>query len=167
MGRINTYTPRFPAWLSEDKATSDDFLTLVIDAEKNDRATFCHETMPELIKTFEAYRATLETDRKVWVDDHMNRVNLYRGRGPDRDGRDTVERIAPVNFFDDILCRRAFGIGAEEVVRRAAPECERAEHMLDGAFLLVTTDIVTGRPALDALHDRVMRRIDADARRER
>jgi hypothetical protein len=90
-------------------------------------------------------------------------VELYRGRGPNRDGRDTVERIAPVSFFDDILCQRAFGIGAEEVVRRAAPECEHAEIMFGGAFLFVTTEIIVGRPALDALHETVMRRIDARA----
>ncbi len=72
-----------------------------------------------------------------------------------------MERIAPVSFFDDILCRRAFGIGAEEVVRRAAPECEHAELLLGGAFLIVTSEIVVGRTALDALNARVMQRIDA------
>jgi hypothetical protein len=65
-----------------------------------------------------------------------------------------------VNFFDDLLCRRSFGIGAGEVVRRASPECARAELLNGGAFLLVTTDLVVG-DALDGLHARVMSRLHA------
>jgi len=63
-----------------------------------------------------------------------------------------------VCFFDDLLCRRAFGIGAAEVAARAAPECERAEAMHGGAFLLVTSEVVAG-PDLDALNARVMARL--------
>ncbi len=61
-------------------------------------------------------------------------------------------------FFDDLLCRRAFGIGAAEVAARAAPECERAEVLHGGAFLLVTSEVVVG-PDLDALNARVMARL--------
>jgi hypothetical protein len=56
------------------------------------------------------------------------------------------------------LCRRSFGIGAEEVVRRASPECERAELLNGGAFLLVTSDLVLGE-ALNDLNARVMSRL--------
>ena len=78
--------------------------------------------------------------------------------GRDIDGRDGVHRIWPVCLFDDLLCRRAFGIGAAEVAWRAAPECERAEVLHGGAFLLVTSEVVVG-PALDALNARVMARL--------
>ena len=61
-------------------------------------------------------------------------------------------------FFDDLLCRRAFGIGAAEVAACAAPECERAEVLCGGAFLLVTSEVIIG-PVLDALNARVMARL--------
>jgi hypothetical protein len=157
------YRARFPGSLSRDRATADDFMTLRIDPKKVDCTAFCRDILPKLLEIFGAYRAALRTDEKIILADHDRRVALYRGRGPDRDGRDGVERIWPVNFFDDVLCQRAFGIGAEEVVRRAKPECEHAEFILGGAFLIVTSDIVTGETALDALNARVMGRIDARA----
>jgi hypothetical protein len=63
-----------------------------------------------------------------------------------------------VSYFDDLLCRRSFGIGAAKVVRRAAPICERAELLRGGAFLIVTSDLVTGE-ALDRLSIRVASRL--------
>ena len=154
-----SYTARFPNQISSDRGMYDDFMILTINTEKTDCAAFCRETLPKLLDIFGAYLAKLETDKQIVLEDHDERVELYRRTRQRRDSRSFIRRMWPVNFFDDTLCRRAFGIGAEDVVHRAAPECEHAEHMLGGAFLLVTTDIVTGRPALDALHDRVMRRI--------
>ena len=156
-----SYTPRIPGQISRDRGMYDDFMILAINTEKTDYAAFCRNTVPKLLDILGAYLGALRTDKQVVREDHTqlvaSNVKNRRNRG---DARSEVRRIWPVNFFDDTLCRRAFGIGAEDVVRRAAPECEHAEHMLGGASLLVTTDIVTGRPALDALHDRVMRRIN-------
>ena len=161
LGAQVRYCARFPAYLSLDKAMADDSFGVTFDTEKGDYVAFCHGTVPRLLALFGAYRATMRTDKPVRLEDHRRLVARYYHGCPDLDGRDTVERIWPLSFFDDILCRRAFGIGAEEVVRRAKPECEHAEFMLDGAFLIVTSDIVTGRPALDALHERVIKRLGA------
>ncbi len=138
-------------------------MTLMLDTAKIDCNAFCHNVLPKLLEIFGAYRAALETDADIAAADHSRLVTLYRGRGPDRNGRDGVIRIWPVNFFDEVLCRRAFGIGAEEVVRRAEPECEHAEFILGGAFLIVTSDIVRGETALDALNARIMQCIDTRA----
>jgi hypothetical protein len=43
---------------------------------------------------------------------------LIPSTGRDVDGRDTVLRFHAVNYFDEEFCRKAFGIGANEVVAR-------------------------------------------------
>ena len=156
-GQIS-YAPRFAGYLSRDIAQSDDFLSLRLDTKEMDYARFCSATLPQLIDVFRPYRTAAHTDEAVLLDDFdITRVQSQKS-GRDIDGRDSVYRIWPVCFFDDLLCRRAFGIGAAEVAARAAPECERAEALQGGAFLLVTSEVVAG-PALDALNARVMARL--------
>lgn len=153
-----SYAPRFAGYLSRDIAQSDDFIWLRLDTEKADYARFCSGTLPRLIDIFRPYRAAAETDDAVMLADFDLVCAHSQKSGRDIDGRDGVHRIWPVCFFDDLLCRRAFGIGAAEVAGRAAPECERAEVLHGGAFLLVTSEVVVG-PALDALNARVMARL--------
>ncbi len=156
-GQIS-YEARFAGYLSRDIAQSDDFISLRLDTEKADYARFCSATLPRLIDIFGPYRAAVQTDNAVRLADFDLICVQSQKSGRDIDGRDSVHRIWPVCFFDDLLCRRAFGIGAAEVAARAAPECERAEAMHGGAFLLVTSEAVVG-PDLDALNARVMARL--------
>lgn len=152
------YAPRFAGYLSRDIAQSDDFIWLRLDTEKADYALFCSATLPRLIDIFRPYRAAAHTDEVVKLADFdITRVQSQK-TGRNINGRDSVHRIWPVCFFDDLLCRRAFGIGAAEVAARAAPECERAEVLHGGAFLRVTSEVVVG-PELDALNARVMARL--------
>ena len=62
-------------------------------------------------------------------------------------------------WFDEELSRRAFGIGTEEAIRRAAPDCERAELIAGCAFLIVTSAIVTGSH-LDVIDTRIKSRLE-------
>ena len=158
LGGQVSYAPRFAGYLSRDIAQSDDFVWLRLDTEEADYTRFCSVTLPRLIEVFGSYRVAAETDKAVHRRDNELIRSQWRVDGPDLDGRDSVYRIWPVCFFDDLLCRRAFGIGAAEVAARAAPECERAEVLCGGAFLLVTSEIVVG-PALDTLNARVMARL--------
>ena len=156
-GQIS-YAPRFAGYLSRDIAQSDDFLSLRLDTEEMDYDRFCSATLPRLTDVFRPCRAAAHTDEAVLLADFdITRVQSQK-TGRNINGRDSVHRIWPVCFFDDLLCRRAFGMGAAEVAARAAPECERAEVMHGGAFLLVASEIVVG-PALDALNARVMARL--------
>ena len=158
LGGQVSYAPRFAGYLSRDIAQSDDFISLRLDTERADYALFCSATLPRLIDIFKPYRAAVHTDEAVLLADFdITRVQSQE-TGRNINGRDSVYRIWPVCFFDDLLCRRAFGMGAAEVAARAAPECERAEVMHGGAFLLVTSEVVVG-PDLDALSARVMARL--------
>jgi hypothetical protein len=155
------YAARLAGYLDRDVATSDDFLMLRLDTEKVDYKKFCSETFIDLINILQPYRADLQTDESVGLADWEIVCDQSKKTGRNIDGRDSVFRIWPVNFFDDLLCRRSFGIGAEEVVRRASPECERAEVLNGGAFLLVTSDLVVGS-ALDDLSARVKSRLGVE-----
>ncbi len=152
------YRARFAGYLSRDIAQSDDFISLRLNTEEADYARFCSATLPRLIEIFKPYRAAAHTDEAVMLADFdITRVQSQK-TGRNINGRDSVYRIWPVCFFDDLLCRRAFGIDAAEVAARATPECERAEVLHGGAFLRVTSEVVVG-PALDALNARIMARL--------
>ena len=129
-----------------------------ISLSEFDYAGFCRSIAPAAIDAFGAYRAAMITDHEVWSADW----EIIRHQAIEHNrsiaGRHGVIRIWPVSYFDDALCRRAWGLSAEEVLRRAAPACEEAYPLADGAFLLVTSELVRG-DALDDLSESVMSRL--------
>jgi hypothetical protein len=156
------YMPRFAGYLSKDVSKADDTLRIRLDTDKIGYARFCAETLPQLLTIFGSYRGYVETDAKVRAADWDIVRQQSRKTGRDIDGRDGIFRIWPVCWFDDELSRRAFGIRAEEAVRRVAPECEHAELVGGCAFLIVTSAIVVG-PNLDVLDARIKSRLSAGA----
>jgi hypothetical protein len=156
------YAARFPKNLSRDVAKADDFMRVRLNTDKIDYATFCTETLRRLITAFRPYRGHMETDPKVRAADWE--VVRQQSRQTDRNvnGRDSIFRIWPVCWFDEELSRRAFGIGVEEAVRRAAPECEHAEVVAGCTFLLVTSATVVGAN-LDVIDARIKSRLGAGA----
>jgi hypothetical protein len=152
------YMARFAGYLSKDVSKADDTIHLRLDTEKTDYAAFCTETLPRLVEIFGAYRGHADTDQKVRAADWELVRQESRKSTRNIDGRDSVYRIWPICWFDDELCRRAFDIGAEEAVRRVAPECERAELVGSCAFLTVTSAIVTGAN-LDVIDRRIKARL--------
>jgi hypothetical protein len=156
------YAARFPRNLSRDVAKVDDVTRIRLNTDKIDYAAFCTETLPRLITVFRPYRGHMETDPKVRAADWEVVRQQSRQTGRNIDGRDSIFRIWPVCWFDEELSRRTFGIGVEEAVRRAAPECERAEVVAGCAFLMVTSAIVTGAN-LDVISARIKSRLDSGA----
>ncbi|MBL8535998.1 MAG: hypothetical protein JNM59_01200 [Hyphomonadaceae bacterium] len=120
-----------------------------------DYAGFCQTIAPRAIEAFGAYRAAMITDheRSITDWDIVRHEMIEHNRSID--GRDGVIRIWPVSYFDETLCQRAWGLSANEVVRRAVSACEEAYPLAGGAFLLVTSELVRG-DALDDLSERVM-----------
>ncbi len=155
------YMARFAGYLDEDVAASDDFLLLYLNTDKADYAGFCAHVLPRLIESFRPYRIAAHTDKNVRRTDWQTVIKQRKLNDLDIDGRASVLRIWPVSFFDDLLCHRSFGIGAEEVVRRASIRCERAEIINNGAFLIVTSDLVVGS-ALDELNAEMMSLLRSD-----
>lgn len=154
-GQIS-YESRIPD-LIRDHGMSDDTLDIYFDPDIFDVPYFMHNVLPRLITIFGPYRGQFSTDAEVageyWQE--VCELSDYGERETPSDGRHDVYRFWPVNFFDDLLCRRAFGMSAKEVVARAANECAVARLIDGGAFLIVTDDLVLGKENLQDLHQRL------------
>jgi hypothetical protein len=152
-----SYASRLPASVV-DKATSDDVMTLWLDAEEMDVSEFCRAVFPALIEVFEPYRAAVVTDIDVDLDDFEDICKSSQDTGRDVDGRDGVYRFWPANYFDHDLCLRAFGIDERELVKRVTEACEVAKLFENGAFILITDEILIG-DELNALNEQVKRKL--------
>ncbi|WP_434644478.1 hypothetical protein [Achromobacter piechaudii] len=137
------YRSRIPGMVA-DKGTSDDFIALELDLEEVDYFWFATQVFPEIVKIFGAYRSSIVTDLDREIDDFDEIVKLSRSTGLDLMGRDGIFRIDPVNYFDDILCMRAFGIGSREVAARLAGQVDIVEEIGSGVFFVVGSTPVSG-----------------------
>lgn len=138
-----SYASRLPKAIA-DSARSDDSLTFQLDTTAVNFESFCRDIFPEIVKIFGAYRAAVVTDLNLDLDDFEDIVKEAQRTGKDVDGRDTVFRIYPVNYFDNTMCVRAFGISASEVVARLAGKIELADGLQSGALLMINKEPVTG-----------------------
>ena len=149
------YGSRKPSWVSDDHAMADDFMKIygAFDLLEG----LIQSSMAELIDAFGCYIGMLETNDDQDLADFQKRSLANVRPAPDQ--RFHVGRIWPVTFIDDLLCHRSFGIGAAEVVKRAAGVCEKAELVAGGAYLHVTSQEVVEPEELNALHTRVMQAV--------
>lgn len=121
-----------------------------------DYQTFCRSAFPALVKIFDAYGASVITDLDQDLEDFEDIVEEALRTGKDVDGRDTVFRIYPTNFFDDILCHRAFCMSSHEMVVRLSKVAVLSEEILSGAFFSISDVPVTGA-ALKGLDAQIRR----------
>src|SRR4029078_9596476 len=108
------------------------------------------QNFAELVEIFRPYRAVIVTDVDLDLDDFEHISQEAQRTAKDIDGRDTVYRFHAVNYFDETLCRRAFGMSASTVVSKLENRIERAEEISVGA-LLVLAAVVVQREELIAL----------------
>jgi hypothetical protein len=138
-----SYASRLPAAIA-DKAISDDSIVLKFDDDEVNFEWFCNDVFPEVIKVFLPYRAAIVTDLDQDLDDFEDIVQESQRTGSDIDGRDSVFRIHPANYFDDLMCKRAFGLSANEVVEKLKTSVERAENFETGALLIISSNPLVG-----------------------
>lgn len=141
------YASRVPGVI-KDKATSDDFIKLELDLGKVDYFWFAVHVFPKIVQIFEAYRASIVTDEDQEIDDFDEIVELSREKKIDIIGRDSVFRIQPVNYFDNTLCIRAFGLGHKEVAARLAGKVCVVEEIGEGVFFVAASAPVFGEETL-------------------
>lgn len=83
--------------------------------------------------------------------------------GIDVDGRDSIFRINPVNFFDQQLCRRAFQLDACHVVDRLKGHVYDASLLNDGVLIVVTRELID-QSKIQFCHDRLVSLLFADGK---
>lgn len=155
-----SYAARYSGGMP-DKAMFDDVLTLQLEEDANHYSQFSGLIFGEVVKAFSAYRAAVLLDLDLDMEDFEKIVELAQSTGKDVDGRDSIYRFNPVSYFDDQLCRRAFGFGAEEVVARLSGQVERAS-IQDGGALVVTTTDLLDQENLRSLHDYIVDLLGVD-----
>jgi hypothetical protein len=125
-----------------DKALADDVLVLRLDVASVDLRLFSLQNFAELVEIFRPYRAVIVTDVDLDLDDFEHISQEAQRTAKDIDGRDTVYRFHAVNYFDETLCRRAFGMSASTVVSKLENRIERAEEISVGALLVLASGLV-------------------------
>lgn len=130
-----------------DKAISDDVLTLKINAA--DYEWFGQEIFAKIVLAFEPYRAGMISDLDQDLDDFEDIVNESRRTGLDVDGRDTIFRIQPISYFDDILCCRAFCINSDEALGRMSREGIQASKVYSGVLIQANKHPLNGRHLIE------------------
>lgn len=127
------YALRKAAYL-EDAAQFDDFIVVVFNARGRDYEQLAREVFPPLIQAFGAYRANVYNVAKR-SDDWSNVVDQCRATGRDIDGRDGVYAISALNYFDRLLCKRAFETTPEHLVEKLQRRALSASLFNDGAIV--------------------------------
>lgn len=119
----------------KDKSLYDDFIFIAFDPKKLDYEYFVKEVFPCYIIAFEGYRSAVANSELEMGDWGIIKT---RFRGMDMGGRNSVFRINAVNYFDRDLCRRAFSLTPEKIVKCLGNKCEDVRMFGDGVLLVYT-----------------------------
>lgn len=142
-------TYRYRRMLSDD-GLSDDLLNIVFNPHVVSLRELLLVAVPKYIEAFDAYLAEYFDDAVIDLPPEEN----LKAPNP----RTDVKRIGPVSYFDDLLCRRAFGIAPERVLARCQAEVEHVELVAGGAYLLGSSKVLSMNEAR-LLSERMMRAI--------
>lgn len=127
---IYQYRREFP-----DDSQYDDRIVIIFRPSKVDMGHLVNTVIPAYIKAFDAYRVE-------YFDDAF--IPFLAQRTRDRHNkRNGVNDIWPVNFFDDLLCQRAFGLTASAVVSLFTDKIERAIALHGGAYLIGSSQVLS------------------------
>lgn len=125
------YVYRSPDYI-RDTAEFDD--RLIIEFDDSCLPGVLEGFLDAFVRVFRPYRAALEFDEDLVLDDWDAAVERSHVTGRDEDGRHGVWRIAPRCYFDGEFCKEVFGIGPQEIAaklqRGGIEACELAGGVL-------------------------------------
>lgn len=130
-----------------DRAISDDVLVLRIPRDQADFRLLALEVFPTVIEAFQPYRAFAITDMEQDLDDFEAICEEAQRTGRDVDGRDSVFKIQPIDFFDEELCRRSFGKSAQGVAQCMSGNVVSAQTISNGVMVTLTPSPLADREA--------------------
>lgn len=139
------YSSRFNVGI--DKATFDDRILLYLDSEIFSFNDFVYGCFSKIVKAFSVYRATVFLDEDLLIDDYEEIIGKTqeaesKGLNIDIDGRDSVYRINSVNYFDRLLCQRAFDSSPEDILSKLQGNVEHVSIVNDGVFIIYSSQII-------------------------
>lgn len=137
------YSLRSKTYL-KDKAEHDDHLIMEFKPQELDINMLLNQVFPAYIEAFDCYRAAI-ANREITASDWDRVVELSGSTGKDINGRDGVYRFHPANYFDRELCRRAFGLTPEQIVKRLEGKVETASLLNDGVLIIYSSKLPRSR----------------------
>jgi hypothetical protein len=135
------YPLRKDTYLDADNAQFDDILIIEFAPSKIDYGDFVRTVFPRYVDAFDAYRAVVKEESTV-AEDWPEIVQRVRASGKDIDGRDGVHRISAVNYYDSLLCQRAFGRSPAQIVARLKGAVEDVVEFRNGVLLVVDSNVL-------------------------
>ncbi len=122
---------RYRRMLSDD-GLSDDLLNIVFNPAKVDVHHLVYEVIPRYIEAFDPYLVE-------FFDDQMIDGAAEELKGLPVNPRQYVHRVGMVSFFDDLLCRRAFGMTPADLAVRFEGKIEHVRLTHNGVYLVGTS----------------------------
>ena len=136
------YCLRKDTYLGPDEAFYDDVFIVDFDPSKVDYGSFVRSVFRLYVEAFDAYRATIREENIV-AEDQSEIVRRARTSDKDVDGRDGVLRISAVNYYDALLCQRAFELTPRQIVARLKGTVEEVEEFGDGVLLIADSKVLS------------------------
>ncbi len=129
VGRVIYHNPVVKA---DDIGMDDDYFVMDFDPYKAGFTELVDDVLPLLIETFSAYLAELTDD-----DNYI--------KGPKVDCHREVGRLGIANFFDKLLCQRAFGMTPAAVAKVLKPHVEVAKTLHGGVYIVMSREPMSAR----------------------
>lgn len=127
-----------------DAGRVDDSINISFYPQKIDYPLLVNQLFPQIVQAFGCYRATIKDDDLIpgEFDIISDMVISGRANGLDIDGRDTVYRINAVNFYDSVLCMRAFGLTPQQILERLQGHVEQVSLLGNGVLIIYSSTIL-------------------------
>ena len=130
-----------------DTPSCDDVLTVILDPNRVEFLYLANDVVPAYIRALDAYLVECFDDREI--DERA----VERPCNPRRD----VCQVGLLNFWDDTLCRRAFGRKAQEVAERLQSADVDVRLLERGVYVLGGTDPSKGHDDTSRLSQEIRR----------
>jgi len=127
-------TYRYPRLLEDDELY-DDWLSVVMNVAKMDMEYALFIAIPCYIEAFGAYLVELYCEGATAIES-------ARYPGAHINFRRHARFIGPVNYFDEILCQRAFHMTPREVYERFDGRIEHVRIINNGVYLVGTSQVL-------------------------
>lgn len=119
----------------EDRGSADDSAWLTFRPKPDVYRALATEAFPALVTAFGAYRAEVMDMRLLDADAAIARQISFNARRH-------VVRIAPLAFYGETLCQRAFGMRPVDVEGRLKEVAERVWCDAGGVFVVLSSKVL-------------------------
>jgi hypothetical protein len=116
----------------EDRNSNDDWVWATYNPAKLDRRGLVYDVLPQYVKAFRAYRASIFDDKFMDIDGAKNQINR----------RYSLYRLDPVTYMSKWLCERALKMGAATVAKKLSGHVEDVRLADDGVYIVITSEVM-------------------------